>query len=216
MEHRAPITMHAPSRPDDRGSLKPRGEVSLASWPGALASPSPALPSRPGSWQLWRLCFPSRSIFTQTCRFPTIGPCSFSSRTLLCFHKGGFPVPTPASFLAVGQQPPLLADRATLCLPLRKRASRDRRNFSQRTHVGRVSKCHRLQAPCEGKDVTSIVIAAPNTPLVEPEVPLEWWRFPFPCSKVRSPSHGEVRRLKWTFPGWSSPWDLDPWGYTGN
>lgn len=82
-------------------------------------------------------------------------------------------MPTPGD-LAVGQQPPLLADRIALCLPLRKRASCDCRKFSQRTHVGRLSKCHRQQAPCKGRHVTSsIVIAAPNTPLVEPEVPLK-------------------------------------------
>lgn len=77
---------------------------------------SPALPSRPGSRQL-RLCFPSKPIFAQGCQFPTASLCCFSPRTLICFHKAGFPLPTPGDLesqlrsLPVGHQPTLLTDQ---------------------------------------------------------------------------------------------------------
>lgn len=50
------------------------------------------VPSRPCSWQSC-LRFPFRSIFAQSCRFPTTSLHPFSPRTLSVFMKEGFPGP---------------------------------------------------------------------------------------------------------------------------
>lgn len=79
--------------------------------------------------------------------------------------------------------------------------------------MGRASEGQRQRAPHEGGDLkSSAAAAAANTPLGEPEGPLQCLRFPFPYySRVGSLSLGEVGGLKWTFSRVEPlPWCLGP------